>query len=206
MKIIVVHCLTFAIALCVSAQNLALYSAREHGALAMECLQVVDQDGSPIADAKIWGGLQTGGNRNDFIEISGATNTNGEYVIRGKCTNRIRCDVTKEGYYRSEFLLTNYGYSHEVKEGKWQPYGDKHTIVLKKRIGNGNLAIPDKRKQISSNGLVLISRDSTGASLMVLASTKMSGFTSQDARRAIRYSDLRWMCLLRTLPLLAPMQ
>lgn len=131
------------------AEEMALYKARQYGAEAKECLRVVDQDGFPIADAKIWGGLQTGGNRNDFIEISGATNTNGEFVIRGKCTNRIRCDVTKEGYYRSEFLLTNYGYSHEVKEGKWQPYGDKHTIVLKKRIGNGNLAIPDKRKQIS---------------------------------------------------------
>ena len=41
-----------------SAEEMALYNAREHGALARECLRVVDQDGFPVADAKVWGGLQ----------------------------------------------------------------------------------------------------------------------------------------------------
>ena len=149
MKVIVTHCFIVTFALCASAQDLALYRAREHGALARECLRVVDQDGLPVSDAKVWGGLQTGGNLRDFTPISGVTDTNGEYVIQGKCTNRIRCDITKAGYYRSEFLLTNYGYSHKIKAGKWQPHGDKHTIVLKKRVDNGKLAVPDKRKHIS---------------------------------------------------------
>lgn len=149
MKVIVTHCFMVAFALCASSQDLALYRAREHGAEARECLQVVDQDGHPVADAKVWGGLQTGGNLRDFTPISGVTNTNGEYVIQGKCTNRIRCDITKAGYYRSEFLLTNYGYSHDVKAGKWQPYGDKHTIIMKKRVDNGKLAVPDKRAHMS---------------------------------------------------------
>lgn len=149
MKVMVTHCFMVGFVMFASAQDLALYKAREHGALAKECLRVVDQDGLPVAGAKVWGGLQTGGHLDDFIPISGTTNTNGEYVIQGKCTNRIRCDITKVGYYRSEFLLTNYGYLHDVKEGKWQPYGNKHTIVMKKRGDTGKLAVPDKRAHMS---------------------------------------------------------
>ena len=149
MKIIVVQCFMVVFALCVSAQDLTLCMAREHGALAMECLRVVDSARHPVAGAKVWGGLQTGGNLGDFTPISGVTDTNGEYVIQGRCTNRIRCDITKFGYYRSEFLLANYGYSHGVRDGKWQPYGDRHAIVLKKIGERGKFAVPDKRKRIS---------------------------------------------------------
>ena len=91
----------------VIAQDLALYRAREFGAQAKECLRVVDQDGSPVAEAKVWGGLQTGGHLNDSIAINGFTDTNGEYVVEGKCTNRIRCSITKTGYYKSEFVLAD---------------------------------------------------------------------------------------------------
>ena len=97
MKFIVVYYLMVVFALCVSAQDLALCRARQYGALAMECLRVVDPAGLPVAGAKVWGGLQTGGNLGDFIPISGITDTNGEYVIQGRCTNRIRCDITKTG-------------------------------------------------------------------------------------------------------------
>ena len=131
----------------VIAQDLALYRAREFGAQAKECLRVVDQDGSPVAEAKVWGGLQTGGHLNDSIAINGFTDTNGEYVVEGKCTNRIRCNITKTGYYKSEFVLANYGCSHEVKEGKWLPFGSQHTIVLKKRTAATRLSVPDKRNR-----------------------------------------------------------
>ena len=148
MRIFISICLSTVTMLCLSAHDFALYRAREHGALAKECLRVVDQEGIPIAGSRVWGGVQTGGNRNDFIAISGFTNTNGEYIIEGNCTNRIRCDITKAGYYKSEFLLTNYGYSHDVKDGKWQPFGKMHTIILK-RVANCSLAVPDKRNHRS---------------------------------------------------------
>ena len=114
------------------AQDLALYKARKYGAKAKEYLRVIDQDGIPVGGAKVWGGMQYGDGFNDFTPISGMTDTNGEYVIQGKCTNRIRCDITKDGYYRSELLLDNYGYKHNLVKDKWMPYGEKRTIVLKK--------------------------------------------------------------------------
>ena len=113
-------------------EELALRKARRYGALAKECLRVVDQSGIPIVDARIWGGVQTGAGYKDFIPISGNTNTNGEYVIQGKCTNRITCEITKDGYYDSVLELMNYGYRHSLRDGKWQPYGKTTKVVLKK--------------------------------------------------------------------------
>lgn len=40
-----------------SADEMALYRARRYGAEAKECLRVIDQDGVPVADARVWGGL-----------------------------------------------------------------------------------------------------------------------------------------------------
>lgn len=142
MKIIVLSSIMISSALCGIAQDVSLYNAREYGALAKECLRVVDQDGLPVAGAKVWGGLQTGGGLKDFTPISGVTDANGEYVIQGKCTNRIRCDITKAGYYRSEFLLTSYGYSHTVRNGRWQPFGRTTLITLRRIKGLGKLVVP----------------------------------------------------------------
>lgn len=143
MKIAVLSSMVISSAFCGIAQDVFLCNARKHGALAKECLRVVDQEGLPVAGAKVWGGLQTGGNLNDFIPISGTTNTNGEYIIQGKCTNRIRCDITKDGYYRAEFHVSNYGYSHTVKNGKWQPFGHVTVITLRQIKGLGTLMVPD---------------------------------------------------------------
>ena len=136
---LIVRSLSFAIPLILnaagpSAEELTLAKARRYGAQAKECLLVVDQDGMPVADARIWGGLQTGDGYKDFIPIRGSTDTNGEYIVQGKCTNRIACQITKEGYYASEFVLPNYAYRHTFKDGKWIPYGSQHTVVLKKII------------------------------------------------------------------------
>ena len=111
--------------------TMASYKARLYGAQAKESLRVIDQNGRPVASARVFGGLQTGDGYNDFVPIRGMTDTNGEYVIQGRCTNRIRCDITKTGYYASEFLVKNYRDTHRVENGKWYPYGCRRTIVLK---------------------------------------------------------------------------
>ncbi len=147
---LIVRSLCFAIPLILnaagpSAEELTLAKARRYGAQAKECLQVVDQDGMPVADARIWGGLQTGDGYKDFIPIRGSTDTNGEYIVQGKCTNRITCQITKEGYYASEFVLPNYAYRHTFKDGKWIPYGSQHTVVLKKIINPQPMSFHDER-------------------------------------------------------------
>lgn len=115
-----------------NAEEMALYKARRYGAEAKEYLRVIDQDGAPVAGARVWGGLQTGDGYKDFIPIRGNTDTNGEYLVQGKCTNRITCEITKDGYYDSVLELVDYGSSHTFQDGKWQPYGECRIILLKK--------------------------------------------------------------------------
>ena len=88
-----------------SALDLTLYNAQRFGAEAKFVLRVIDQDGVPVAHARIFGGFQTGGNLNDNEPIRGFTDTNGEYSVQGTCTSRVRCGISKEGYYASDFIV-----------------------------------------------------------------------------------------------------
>lgn len=103
-------------------------------ALAKVRIQVVDQDGCFVPDAKIWGGFTCGLGMNDFIQVDGVTDTNGVFVAQGKCNEFLRFEVRKEGYYRTEEKIF-FGRSKAnpiIVDGKWQPYGDSRTVVLKK--------------------------------------------------------------------------
>lgn len=132
MKLAVIMVL-FSISSLAASPDLALYNAATYGAEAKVCLRVVNQDGKPVPDATIKGGMTTGGGVNDYSKISGHTDGDGLFVIEGKCTDFIRCNIGKEGYYASEFKYVCYkkGVSPAVVDGKWQPYGSASTIVLK---------------------------------------------------------------------------
>lgn len=66
-----------------------IHEARRFGASIMELLRVIDQDGEPVVGASVIGAMQTGESMEDYSPIRGTTNTNGEFVIIGKCTNRL---------------------------------------------------------------------------------------------------------------------
>lgn len=131
--------------LLVMAESMPFCRFQVDSALAKEILRIEDENGQPIAGAKIYGGLQTGGGINDFIPIEGITSSNGEYVIVGKCVNRIRCEIKKDGYYRSEFLLSEYNTTHSCCDGKWMPHGTVNVITLHRVRGLGTLAVPSGR-------------------------------------------------------------
>ena len=108
--------------------------ARRNGAQAKIELHVAEDDGTPVADAKIKAYL--GMNfRPKGTWVNGTTDTNGVYVISGKtCGDEIEVFVTKDGYYKSrvEYCYAKMGEEHDVKDGKWQPYGAAEAIVLRK--------------------------------------------------------------------------
>ena len=106
-------------------------------ALAQVRIQVVDQDGDVVPDAKIWGGFTCGGGMNDYVLVDGFTDTNGLYVAEGRCNEILRFEVRKEGYYRTSIKIEFWRTKSDpkVKDGKWQPYGEMRTVVLK-RIRN----------------------------------------------------------------------
>ena len=125
--------------------DLTLCNAQRYGAEAKMILRVIDQDGLPVADAKIFGGFQTGGNINDNVPIRGITDTDGEYIVQGKCTSRVRCGISKDGYYESEFLVEypDGEVENPVENGKWMPYGAVANVTLKKIVNPCQLAIDD---------------------------------------------------------------
>ena len=141
--------------------DLTLYNAQRYGAEAKFVLRVVDYRGFPVADARILGGFQTGGNLNDSEQIRGITDANGECMVQGKCVDRVRCVISKEGYYSSD-LLVRYPdrmSGQPVKNGKWQPYGATRTIILKEikiqfHLYTQNPFAPNHRALI--NGMAMI--------------------------------------------------
>ena len=118
---------------CLVANARIAYTLSVKGAMAKSLLKVVDQDGVPVSDAKVWGAFSA--NRlKDSVLVDGVTDMNGEFVVQGNCNEFLRIDVTKEGYYHTEEKI-NFRQSKSdpiVVDGKWQPYGEKRMVVLKK--------------------------------------------------------------------------
>lgn len=111
--------------------------ARINGALTKVELHIEDDDGMPVekANVKAYLGMNF---RPKGKWVEGTTDTNGVFVIKGKtCGDEIEVFVKKDGYYDSHvvYCYAKMGAEHEVKGGKWQPYGAEEKIVLR-RIKN----------------------------------------------------------------------
>ena len=111
--------------------------AQRKGAESKIIFRVVDDEGLPITNTIVQGTWQNDYPRKTWNEKF-TTDTNGVFVARGKVGGRFTCLVDKTGYYSScdgmDFHCRA-GISPLVKDGKWQPYGEHRTIVLK-RIRN----------------------------------------------------------------------
>lgn len=108
--------------------------ARRNGAQAKIELHVADDDGTPVeyANVRAFLGMNF---RPKGKWIEGTTDTNGVFVIEGKtCGDEIEVSVTKTGYYDSKvkYCYATMGAEHDVKDGKWQPYGALEKIKLRR--------------------------------------------------------------------------
>lgn len=122
------------------------YDLSVNGANAKVVFKVVDQDGVAVSGAEFRGAFSA--NRlDDSVLIDGISNTNGEFIAQGKCNEFLRVGVTKEGYYHTEEKV-NFWQSKLnplVVDGKWQPYGETRTVILKKIKNPIRLCDPDAR-------------------------------------------------------------
>ena len=111
--------------------------AQRKGAKAKIIYRVVDDEGMPITNTVVRGTWQNDYPRKTWKETF-VTDTNGEFVAKAKVGGQFGCIVEKMGYYSSSGGVKFHwraGISPLVKDGKWQPYGEQKTIVLK-RIKN----------------------------------------------------------------------
>ncbi len=121
------------------AQDKSRIIGETNGAKAREVLRVVDQDGIPVTDARIYGSFWPGDNGRNYILVDGVTNSDGEYIAEGMSKWKLTYQVTKTGYYMSTGAIDYLAATNipVVLNGKWQPYGSTRKIVLKK-IKNPN--------------------------------------------------------------------
>ncbi len=64
------------------------------------------------------------------------TDTNGDVVLQDKVGSEFTVGVSNKGYYGSGDRVVFYfreGVSPLVKDGKWQPYGEQRTLVVKRK-------------------------------------------------------------------------
>lgn len=108
--------------------------AQRKGANAKIIYRVVDDEGMPITNTVVHGTWQNDYPRKMWKEEFN-TDTNGVFVAKGRVGGRFTCQIDKEGYYSScagiDFHWRK-GVSPLVKDGRWQPYGESKTIILKR--------------------------------------------------------------------------
>ncbi len=113
-------------------------AARRQGALARFQVHVVDELGCSVtnADVSVFMGMNF---RPQGHWIRGASDANGIFVVEGKtCGDEIELFVSKSGYYKSrkKFCFAAIGAERNVKDGKWQPFGEEERIVIRS-VGHG---------------------------------------------------------------------
>lgn len=136
-----------------------LEDAVADGAKMKMTLVVVDNDNNAVSNAWVQGGMYCDTGMSIGSDFGGYTDGRGRFTISGKTTGRIVYSITKEDYYQtfSEYDLAqgNPGGKPEVKDGKWQPYGKEHAVMVKrirsptaKPFGTGYIAVPEFGKWI----------------------------------------------------------
>lgn len=98
-------------------------------------LHVVDDLGNAVPQAEVYGGFAMGGGLNDGVTISGRTDDNGVFVVKGRCKLFVQLQVFKEGFYRwsRKFDYAGSPKGASVVDGKWQPYGEVVVVVLDRK-------------------------------------------------------------------------
>ncbi len=126
-------CIIMATQLHALKRDPAYRDARRYGAMAKIELRVVNDDGVPIpyADIDVFMGMNF---RPEGYSITGRTDTNGVFVVKGKtCGDEINVNVKKAGFYRTSktFRFAEMGHEYAVRDGRWQPYGKSERIILR---------------------------------------------------------------------------
>ena len=116
-----------------SAKDPAYLEARKNGAEAYLVVEDTDDDSNPVHGVlvRVHMGMNFADKGN---HLEGVTNADGRFVVKGKTTgNVIEIAASKSGWYRSytKLCFAKMGAEHEVKDGKWQPWGMKLPLRMR---------------------------------------------------------------------------
>ena len=105
--------------------------ARYKGAGARVVFRVLNDAGSPVAGSKVVVSFDMA-DRGEGRRVVGIADTNGVCVVEGKTVGVLKIEVSCERHYttKDEICFIAMGHEHEVKNGKWQPWGLTKQIIL----------------------------------------------------------------------------
>ena len=112
----------------------SLRQAYLKGADAKVIYKVVDYDGTPVvgATAHVW--FRTTYPKKVIKDWILNTDSNGMFVAEYRTNDRLSVGIDKTGYYHTfdRVTFSDPCVYPSAKGGKWQPYGNTRTVVLKK--------------------------------------------------------------------------
>ena len=119
----------------VVAMEPAMEDAIRHGAMAKICYRVIDDEGCPVSNAVAHVWFSSYARHQDDADWLVTTDTNGMFTVEHRTNESLDCGFDKDGYYHSSdqiLFRDRKDVPVKVKDGKWQPYGETRTVVLKK--------------------------------------------------------------------------
>ncbi|MDO5317732.1 MAG: hypothetical protein Q4G65_03815 [bacterium] len=126
-----------------------VWRAMTYGAEFDVLFKVVDDEGAPVANAKCsgWMYMETAPKQGSHYSLY--TDTNGFVRVAGKCGEWFSVVLCKEGYYDTmlDVKYPNRNASPMLVDGKWQPYGETRTVVLKRIRKPRKMLGPDRPPQ-----------------------------------------------------------
>lgn len=132
-------------------QKPEVQEAWRKGAKAKIIYRIVDDEGNPLANQRVHYVWQNDYPRKTWGEYAN-TDTNGEFIAQAKVGGELTVGVRQPGYYKSWDKVVFYsrdGVSPLVKDGKWQPYSEHRTLVVKRKIN------PVDAPTVKFNGLTV---------------------------------------------------
>lgn len=128
------------------AEDASFAYAISHGAMAKIVCQVVDEVGIPVSNATAHVWFSSYARPQDDADWLVDTDTNGVFSVSHRTNERLAWIVRKPGYYQAfdEILFRDRETEcPKVVDGKWQPYGEKRTVVLKRILNPVRLYNPN---------------------------------------------------------------
>ena len=132
----------------VVAMEPAMEDAIRHGAMAKICYRVIDDEGCPVSNAVAHVWFSSYARHQDDADWLVTTDTNGMFTVEHRTNESLDCGFDKDGYYHSSdqiLFRDRKDVPVKVKDGKWQPYGETRTVVLKKIKNPIRLRDPESR-------------------------------------------------------------
>ena len=112
-----------------------LLNGYRNGAESKVVYRVVDDEGNAVsnATAEIW--YRSYGRPQDNAHWKTQTNRDGEFVAQHRTNERLSVAVRKDGYYSCRDVVSYFDIKkNSVVDGRWQPFGEKRTLVMKRML------------------------------------------------------------------------